>query len=215
MSARNRPRITKAVSLGLGSLLPSKDQQRRIKQLVIFMAIASHLNLPLTDKRPLILYAQEPTFTSTDEAFLQSLGIHILKTPSTLELGEAGRVIDGETLVYSPFLTVNTYKLLLGPSSQVTIPSLDPWDHIPMLVGDDFNALRLKWEKRTAEHRDVEGLLKAIKFGNYRRRAVNSEGFWQDTDRTFPMALYWIQSFSRDSGSALSPVTGRKKQQTR
>ncbi|KAF9768387.1 hypothetical protein IL306_014329 [Fusarium sp. DS 682] len=187
LRTKNRPRITKIVSLGLGSLLDAKDQQRRIKQLVVLMAIASHLTLSTSDKKTLKIYAQDPTFTAADETFLQSLGIAVLKTPSIANLGEAGRMLDEETLVYSPFLTLETYKLLLSTSQ-----SSDGTAKAPILVSDDFNALRLKWDKRTTERKDVEGLIQGAR--EYRRRAVSGEGFWTQADRPFPMALYWRQA---------------------
>ncbi|CEI62242.1 hypothetical protein FVEN_g10262 [Fusarium venenatum] len=186
LRTKNRPRITRIVSLGLGSLLDAKDQQRRIKQLVMLMAIASHLTLP---KNALQIYAQDPTFTEVDETFLASLGIVVLKTPSIADLGEAGQMMDEETLVYSPFLTLETYKLLLSSSQTSDVPV-----NVPMLISDDFNALRLKWDKRTSERKDVEGLIQGTRAGNYRRRAVNGEGFWTDLDRPFPLALYLRQS---------------------
>ncbi|KAF4345135.1 hypothetical protein FBEOM_1011 [Fusarium beomiforme] len=195
LRTKNRPRITKIVSLGLGSLLDAKDQQRRIKQLVVLMAIASHLTLLTSDKKTLKIYAQDPTFTAADETFLQSLGIAVLKTPSIANLGEAGRMLDEETLVYSPFLTLETYKLLLSSSQ-----STDGTAKAPILVSDDFNALRLKWDKRTTERKDVEGLIQGAR--EYRRRAVSGEGFWTQADRPFPMALYWRQPHGdRDVGA--------------
>lgn len=193
LRTKNRPRITRIVSLGLGSLLDAKDQQRRIKQLVMLMAIASHLALPLSDKSALQIYAQDPTFTAADETFLQSLGIAVLRTPSIADLGEAGRMMDEETLVYSPFLTLETYKLLLSSSQSSEIPV-----NVPMLFSDDFNALRLKWDKRTSERKNVEGLIQGTRAGNYRRRAVNGEGFWTEIDRPFPLALYLRQSMPHD-----------------
>ncbi|KAF4955926.1 hypothetical protein FSARC_11716 [Fusarium sarcochroum] len=188
LRTKNRPRVTKIVSLGLGSLFDAKDQQRRIKQLAVLMAIASQLALPLGDKSTLTLYAQDPTFTTADEAFLESLGIFVLNTSSISSLGEAGKIMDEETLVYSPFLTLETYKLLFS----------SPSTNVPILVSDDFNALRLKWDKRTSERKDVEGLIQGTREGNYRRRAVNGEGFWIEADRPFPMALYWRQSIAQD-----------------
>ncbi|KAG5752405.1 hypothetical protein H9Q72_010213 [Fusarium xylarioides] len=201
LRTKNRPRITKIVSLGLGSLLDAKDQQRRIKQLVVLMAIASHLTLSTSDKSKLKIYAQDPTFTAADETFLQSLDISVLKTPSIANLGEAGRMIDEETLVYSPFLTLETYKLLLSSEQ-----SSDGTVRAPILVSDDFNALRLKWDKRTSERKDVEGLIQGAR--EYRRRAVSGEGFWTQADRPFPMALYWRNSDSqpRDVGAARNTI---------
>lgn len=197
LNVKNRPRITRLVSLGLGSLLDAKDQQRRIKQLVIFMAIASHLTLPMSDEASVTLYAQDPTFTATDETFLNRLGITVLRTPSSSDLGDAGQMINEETLVYSPFLTIATYKLLFSQSLHTSTQSSSGSSKIPILVSDDFNALKLKWDKRTSEHRDVEALIKGAKSGNYRRRAVNGEGFWAESDRPFPLAIYWRQSFAQ------------------
>ncbi|KAJ4111330.1 hypothetical protein NW768_011904 [Fusarium equiseti] len=195
LRTKNRPRITRIVSLGLGSLLDAKDQQRRIKQLVMLMAIASHLALPLSlsDRSALQIYAQDPTFTAADDTFLQSLGIVVLKTPSIADLGEAGRMMDEETLVYSPFLTLETYKLLLSSSQSSAVPV-----NVPILFSDDFNALRLKWDKRTSERKNVEGLIQGTRAGNYRRRAVSGEGFWTQQDRPFPLALYLRQSIPQD-----------------
>ncbi|KAI6749474.1 hypothetical protein HG530_014888 [Fusarium avenaceum] len=193
LRTKSRPRITKIVSLGLGSLFDAKDQQRRVKQLVVLMAIASHLTLPLGDKSALQIYAQDPTFTAADETFLQGLGIAVLKTPSIADLGEAGRMMDEETLVYSPFLTLETYKLLLSSSQSSDVPV-----NVPILVSDDFNSLRLKWDKRTTERKDVEGLIQGARTSNYRRRAVNGEGFWTEADRPFPMALYWRQPMQQE-----------------
>ena len=193
LRTKNRPRITRIVSLGLGSLLDAKDQQRRIKQLVMLVTIASHLALPLSDKSALQIYAQDPTFTAADDTFLQSLGIVVLKTPSIADLGEAGRMMDEETLVYSPFLTLETYKLLLSSSQSFAVPV-----NVPILFSDDFNALRLKWDKRTSERKDVEGLIQGTRAGNYRRRAVSGEGFWTQEDRPFPLALYLRQSIPQD-----------------
>ncbi|RGP80088.1 hypothetical protein FLONG3_1859 [Fusarium longipes] len=201
LRTKNSPRITKIVSLGLGSLLDAKDQQRRIKQLVMLMAVASHLKPLLSDKNALQIYAQDPTFTVTDETFLTSLGIVVLKTPSIADLGEAGRMMDEQTLVYSPFLTLETYKLLLS-SSQTSQNSVN----VPMLVSDDFNALRLKWDKRTSERKDVEALIQGTRAGNYRRRAVNGEGFWSDLDRPFPLALYLRQSMPRDLSTSRNAI---------
>jgi hypothetical protein len=185
MNAKTLPQITKAISLGLGSLGASKDQPRRIKQLVIFLAIASYLTSANQSNIP--LYAQDPTFTSTDEAFLSAFGIMVLKTPSPSELGQAADLIDSETLVYSPFLTIAAYTSLFVSGSK---GSSIPGSKIPVLIGDDFNALKLKWEKRTAEHRDVEVLIKAFKARSYQQRAISGDGFWHDSDHSFPMALY-------------------------
>ncbi len=107
---KTRPAVTKLVSLGLGSL-KSMEQTRSIKQLAIFLATAEQLR----QQNPRIeIYAQDPSFSKTDEAFLQTLGVHILSTPSATELGEAAQYIDKSTLVYSPFLTLEAYRLLFS-----------------------------------------------------------------------------------------------------
>jgi hypothetical protein len=182
--------------LGLGSLGASKDQARRIKQLVILMAIAAHLRSSTTDSHDVSLYAQDPTFTKTDEDFLQSLGIQILKTSSTSDLGEAGRMIHEESLLYSPFLTIDAYRQLFASVTTGSGLGLVA----PMLIGDDFNALKMKWEKKTEEHRDVDALIKAMRARNYQRRVVDGEGFWENTDSPFPMALYRVQTSIGERG---------------
>jgi hypothetical protein len=187
LRARNRPHVNKAVSLGLGSLSEkSRDQPRRFKQLAIFLAIARHLQPAAQD---LQLYAQDPSFTKTDEAFLQSLNIQVLRTPSTLDLGEARRVIDRSTLVYSPFLTINAYGLLLASCP------------VDLLIGDDFNSLLQKWDRHTTEHKEVVQLTKTC-ISQYQRRAVSGTGFWEEDDRAFPMALYWKKLDRRQKGTA-------------
>lgn len=202
LHAKNRPRITKALSLGLGSLGASKDQPRRMKQLALFMAIASHLQ---TREFTVPLYAQDPTFTKQDEEFLNTLGIQVLKTPSLSDLGEAGALIDDETLVYSPFLTITTYIQLFGIGQNNTSKSEN---RIPILIGDDFNALKLKWEKRTAEYRDVEALIKTMKASNYQRRLMSGDDFWEETDNPFPMALYRVQPGNKTPSGAKSNIDG-------
>ncbi|KAK8127730.1 hypothetical protein PG984_008838 [Apiospora sp. TS-2023a] len=176
LGAKVLPTVTKIVSLGLGSLHEkSKDQPRRLKQLAMLLGVAEYLRSASTVE--INLYAQDPGFTKADEALLRSMGVQVLKTASPSDLGEAGRVIDGETLVYSPFLTIEAYELLLATCA------------MGLLVGDDFNALRSKWEKRTAEHRQVEHLVKSG-VSQYQKRSIKGDGFWSDNDRPFPMALY-------------------------
>jgi hypothetical protein len=200
LHAKTRPRVSKAVSLGLGSLVEaSKDQPRRIKQLVIFMAIAASIQTSLNFP----LYAQDPTFTKTDEDFLGLLGIQVLRTPSASHLGEAGDLIDAQTLVYCPFLTIAAYTQLLGPAASRSEEAV-----APVVVGDDFNALKLKWEKRTAEHRDVDVLTKEIRRLGYQRRVVSGEGFWKETDHPFPMALYWRQSGQSEKAKGREEIPG-------
>jgi hypothetical protein len=178
--AKHRMPLTKAVSMGLGSLT-SRDQSRRIKQLTIFLAIIEQLEL--SSNITIKLYAQDPTFTKVDERFLESLGIAILRTPSPSTLGEAEKYIDEKTLVYSPFLTIQAYQSIFASC------------RIGMLVGDDFSALRLKWPKSTTENAEVEKILKRV-LTNYQRRSISQSVkdealFWGEEAKTFPMALYW------------------------
>lgn len=177
LDSKSRPAVTKIVSLGLGSLLRSTDQSRRIKQLVIFLAIASHLQQHHNTNIP--IYAQDPTFTPTDEAFLQSLGVHILHTPSATSAGEAAQHIDATTLVYCPFLTLEAYALFFAAST------------LPFFVGDDFDALRLKWPKRSAGWSEADALARRFVLGLRKRVLAGGEDFWDSEDRPFPMAVYW------------------------
>ncbi|KAK8080404.1 hypothetical protein PG997_008222 [Apiospora hydei] len=182
LSGKNRPVVSNIVSLGLGSLYEkSRDQPRRLKQLAMLLGIADYLRSTGTPE--IIVYAQDPNFTKADETLLRSLGVQVLKTSSPSDLGEAGRVIDERTLVYIPFLTVAAYELLLRTCA------------MDLLVGDDFNVLRSKWEKRTAEHKQVELLMKSG-VSRYQRRSINGDGFWGEGDRHFPMALYYRPAHS-------------------
>lgn len=208
LQAKGRPHVKKAISLGLGSLGASKDQSRRMKQLVIFMAIVSNLQRATEGHPSLPLYAQDPTFDKTDEEFLRMLGIQVLNTPSPSDLGQAGDMIDGETLIYSPFLTISAYGSLLLPG----ISSSPGTETIaPILIGDDFNALKLKWEKKTQEHKDVEVLTKSIRENNYQRRAIRGEGFWLESDSPFPMALYWRRPNEGSKSSTITPNKPRSR----
>lgn len=178
LESKNRPAVTKIISLGLGSL-KSTDQARRIKQLTIFLAIAEQLR---QHERKIEIYAQDPSFSKTDEAFLQSLGVHILSTPSAIEAGEAAQYIDESTLVYSPFLTLEAYKLFFSTGT------------LNFFVGDDFDALRIKWPKHSAGRNEAESLSRRYVQG-FRKRVIGSDdGFWDAEDKPFPMAMYWSTS---------------------
>jgi predicted component of type VI protein secretion system len=174
LESRNRPVVTKVISLGLGSL-SSVDQARRIKQLTIFLAITEQLRRYETK---IEIYAQDPSFSKTDEAFLESLGVHILTTPSATELGEAAQHIDKSTLVYSPFLTLEACQLLFATET------------INFLIGDDFDALRIKWPKNSAGRKEAESLLRRFVQGFRKRVIAGDNGFWDVEDKPFPMAIY-------------------------
>ncbi|KAH8809437.1 hypothetical protein F5884DRAFT_858938 [Xylogone sp. PMI_703] len=175
LASKNRPAVTKIISLGLGSLR-SPDQSRRIKQLTIFLAIAEQLR----QYEPEIeIYAQDPSFSKIDEAFLQSLGVHILSTPSATELGEAANYTDESTLVYCPFLTLDAYQLFFSTGA------------VNFFIGDDFDALRIKWPKHSAGRNEAESLLRRF-VQQFRKRIITSDDrFWDPGDKSFPMALYW------------------------
>ena len=178
LESKNRPAVTKVVSLGLGSF-KSTDQSRRIKQLAILLAISEQLR---QHEPNLEVYAQDPSFTKTDEAFLQSLGIHILSTPSATEAGEAAKYIDQSTLVYCPFLTLEAYQLFFSTET------------LNFFVGDDFDALRIKWPKHSAGRNEAESLSRRFVQG-FRKRAIGGgDGFWDAEDKPFPMAIYWSAS---------------------
>lgn len=169
--------ITRIVSLGLGSLLVTKGQTRRLKQLAILLSIRDYLQKQ--QQQPMEVYAQDPTFTRLDETLLASLGVGILRTPSGADLGEAASFITPSTLVYSPFLTLEAYEQLITKHGQ----------KLQYLVGDDFDVLLRKWPKRSAERKQVEGVMRTG-LPAYRRRMATGEGFWAAEDETFPMAVY-------------------------
>jgi hypothetical protein len=183
LESKNRPAVTKIVSLGLGSL-KSTDQARRIKQLTIFLAVAEQLR---QHESKLEIYAQDPSFSKTDEAFLQSLGVHILVTPSPTEIGEAAHFIDESTLVYCPFLTLEAYQLLFSTQN------------LTFFVGDDFDVLRIKWPKHSAGRNEAESLSKRLMQGFRKRVIGGDEGFWDVEDKPFPMAMY-LSSSQRQQG---------------
>lgn len=178
ISKSGRP-IARIVSLGLGSLFVVKGQSRRLKQLAILLAIRDQLQE--VRREPIEMYAQDPAFTRLDETFLASFGVRILRTSSGSDLGEAASLISPNTLVYSPFLTLEAYEQLF----------LKTTVSVQYLLGDDFDALLQKWPKRSAERTQVEGLLKQG-LARYRRKAVSGEGFWTAEDETFPSAVYVI-----------------------
>lgn len=170
--------ISRVLSLGLGSLQPSKHLPRRLKQLTILLAVRNSINQ--ISGCQIAVYAQDPTFTRNDEAFLTSLDIQILRTPSVAELGEAATVISPLALVYCPFLTIEAYGQLLVQGN-LPIPNI--------VFGDDFDALLDKWPKHSAERKQVDVVMKAGLL-KYKRRAVGGEGFWTEGDGGFPMAVY-------------------------
>lgn len=172
--------IRQILSLGLGTFTVAKSLARRIKQLVILLAIRR--SFQHSSKSEIDLYAQDPSFTRSDEAFLNSLGIKILRTSSASELGQAASIIGPSTLVYSPFLTIDVYEQLFAYEGA----------QLPCLFADDFNALVKKWPRHSREQKQVEGLVKKG-LSKYRRRGIVGEGFWVDEDETFPMAMYEVQ----------------------
>jgi len=171
--------IKTLLSLGLGSpTTPSKNQSRILKQLAIFLAISTSLEAA---GHSVQLYAQDPIFTRADESFLSSLGISISRTTRGSELGEAVSLIDSSTVVYSPFLTLEAYEALLLHGAA--------GEKVRYLIGDDFEKLMAKWPKFSEERKQVTRLVKGA-VGAYRRRALGGDGFWEEGDVAFPMALY-------------------------
>jgi hypothetical protein len=184
LDSKNNPRITRIVSLGLGSLTKSTDQSRRIKQLAILLAIAERMR---KSQPSLEIYAQDPSFSKIDEAFLQTLDVHILSTSSATELGEAAQYIDENTLVYSPFLTLEAYELFFSTGK------------FNFFIGDDFDALRVKWPKHSSGWKEAESISRRY-VQNFRKRVIRDEaGFWGVEDKPFPMAMYYKTSHRYES----------------
>lgn len=176
---RSPVEITRLLSLGLGSLLVTKSQSRRLKQIAILLAIRSELEV--SSVAPIEIYAQDPTFTRLDEAFLASLDIKISHTSSGSSLGEAATLISPKTMIYSPFLTIEAYEQLL---MHQRLP-------IPLILGDDFDALSVKWPKHSEERKQLEVVMK-LGLSRYRRRSIQGHGFWTEEDGAFPMAMYGL-----------------------
>ncbi|KAF2124299.1 hypothetical protein P153DRAFT_390849 [Dothidotthia symphoricarpi CBS 119687] len=84
-----------AVCIGIGSFsLDWHHRHRSLWQLVLFMDVVGHLK----EQNPsLTLYAQEPTFTPVDIAFLKSLAVTVVE--SAVESH-----ISPQTFVYAPFV---------------------------------------------------------------------------------------------------------------
>lgn len=178
--------ITKLVSLGIGSLSSTtKGQTRRLKQLAILLAIRDELQL--LSGTEVKVFAQDPVFTKQDEAFLSSLNIRILRTTSGSSLSEAASLISSSTLVYSPFLTLEAYEALFAAEPL----------QLQLFVGDDFNALKEKWPKHSYERVQVERLVRGA-VHRYRRRVVQGEGFWEEVDQSFPLAIYVVERRGRE-----------------
>jgi hypothetical protein len=157
-----------------------------MKQLVILLALRDILHS--IRGSPIEIYAQDPSFTRSDEAFLLSFGIQILHTSSADSLGEAASVLSSTTLVYSPFLTLEVYEELLNKSQT----------QVPLIFGDDFSALLKKWPRHSPEQKQVEALMNAGLVG-YKRRVVAGQGFWDAEDGSFPMAVYEVQERGNDA----------------
>jgi SRR1 len=182
LASKNTSGVTRIVSLGLGSL-KSTEQSRRIKQLTIFLAIAEQLR----QKSPKIeIYAQDPSFSKIDESFLQSLGVNILSTPSATELGEAAEYINESTLVYCPFLTLEAYQLFFAAGC------------LNHFIGDDFDALRIRWPKRSAGWNEAESLSRQFVQGLRKRVIGGDDGFWDANDKPFPMAIYYSAQWHQE-----------------
>lgn len=190
--------IKNIVSLGLGTFT-TKNQSRVMKQLAFLLAIWEQFDAT-SETGPVRIYAQDPTFTRTDEVFLKSVGIMVVHTPSSSELGEAGQIIDRSTLVYSPFLPIDTYELLFRTCA------------VDYLVGDDFNALRAKWPKHTAERSGVELLMKGS-VSKLRRKAIGTvaDTFWTAEDKPSPMAVYWRQFYGVELSEPFANASRSRK----
>jgi hypothetical protein len=169
--------ISSIVSLGLGGFLVTKWRSRRLKQLTILLAMKNDLeNISATK---IVVYAQDPSFTRADEAFLKALGIRLLRTSSITSLDEAELFISPSTLVYTPFLTLEVYEQLLRVARVGA----------PIIFGDDFDVLMNKWPRRSPEHDLVETLTRKGLSGD-KRRVIQGKGFWEEVDESSPMALY-------------------------
>lgn len=177
LSRNSTQKITKIVSLGLGSLDVQKDQARRLKQLALLLAVRRSLQHIAGGE--VQVYAQDPTFNRTDEALLRRVGIMVVHTQAGNDLGEAGFLIDTTTIVYSPFLTLEAYERLL----------MDARLPLHYVFGDDFNAFLVKWPKHSVERKQVESVIKSG-LSKYRRKPIGGEGYWEEQDNSFPLAMY-------------------------
>ena len=84
--------------------------------------------------------------------------------------------------MYCPFLTLEAYQLFFGIGK------------LGFFLGDDFDALRLKWSKHSAGWKEAEALERQYVKALRKRVMGDGEGFWEQEDRPFPMAMYWTPS---------------------
>jgi len=167
-----------------------------MKQLVIFLDIVALIGQLQNQNEQslnsdtgavileLQIFAQDPSFSKLDEQLLHWLGVTILHTPSPTSGGEALSLIDENTVVYSPFLTFEAYKLFFERSE----------GKVGMWISDDFEALKSMGKGTRGE---VDGLLRFFEKGKGWRRRVVGTGvggevaFWEEGEKAVPMAVYW------------------------
>ena len=95
--------------------------------------------------------------------------------------------------MYCPFLTLEAYQLFFST------------EKLNFFIGDDFDALRLKWPKHSAGRDEAEGLLRRFVQGLRKRVVGRDEAFWDVEDKPFPMAMYWSVS-RREQGSLVKAM---------
>ncbi|KAI9717563.1 MAG: hypothetical protein M1812_004704 [Candelaria pacifica] len=93
VDAVERPKISNAVCLGLGSMLDPEHRKDSFLQLAAFKTMLSTLGLDSTTSQ---VYAQDPFFNELDKELLKSLSIHVIEDPVAFSH------IGPTTFVYGP-----------------------------------------------------------------------------------------------------------------
>ncbi|KAF1957962.1 hypothetical protein CC80DRAFT_410048 [Byssothecium circinans] len=124
--------VKEAACIGIGSLsLDWAHRYRSLWQLVLFMAVVKTLQ---GDSPDIILYAQEPAFTTLDISFLATLSITVLSTSIETHISPSA-------FVYAPF--VDWYILL-----PLFLKGRDPQLYIGNDVLDNYRTFANTQEKK-------------------------------------------------------------------
>ncbi|KAL6690642.1 hypothetical protein J3F84DRAFT_388463 [Trichoderma pleuroticola] len=117
LSVNNKKPVTKAISLGIGSFDPADGswllKRRAHTQLAAMLHIVSLLEEHTSSGRIKCTF-QEPLFTSSDIAFLTTMGHEVVESPVASDSVTAG------TLFFGPHL----YKEVYGMALKGEIPAI-------------------------------------------------------------------------------------------
>ncbi|KAH6697344.1 hypothetical protein F5X68DRAFT_272311 [Plectosphaerella plurivora] len=131
--------VRKAVCLGIGTFDPDHggwDAKRRTyTQLLAFLDMVKHLSQS-SDPIPCIF--QEPVFSDSDKAFIESLGHKVVESPAAFE------AVDEHTLLFA----VHMYRPIYEAALEKGLPAAfvgtgwETWDDVGNLKEGDFACMR-------------------------------------------------------------------------